>query len=162
MAHSSIIKCSQRLVRDHINTTLSDTLDPPQCDYHTKRSSDGAIAMALHTASPHLNMSNIGVFYLRMRFVDYSSASNKKISLQARHHTKQPGSEQLPLQLPGFWTSWRADSRCWEQVSTPLPHWLGTPIVVCSVPSCNPVTPGVMHNSNSIIRFTLDPTMVGY
>jgi hypothetical protein len=52
---SVIIKCFERLVKDHIISTLPDTLDPLQIAYRPKRYTDDAIAIALHTALSHLD-----------------------------------------------------------------------------------------------------------
>ena len=47
---SVIMKCFERLVKDHITSTLPDTLDPLQFSYRPNRSTDDAIAITLHTA----------------------------------------------------------------------------------------------------------------
>ena len=39
--------CFERLVKDHITSTLPVTLDPLQFAYHPKRSTDDAIAITL-------------------------------------------------------------------------------------------------------------------
>ena len=44
---SVIMKGFERLVKDHITSTLPDTLDPLQFTYHTNRSTDDAIAITL-------------------------------------------------------------------------------------------------------------------
>jgi hypothetical protein len=57
--------------------------------YHTNRATDDAISIALHTALSHLDKRNT---YVRMLFIDYSSAFNT-----------DPGNKHLPLQLdPGL------------------------------------------------------------
>ena len=56
---SVIMKCFERLVKDHITSTLPDTLDPLQFAYRPNRS--------------HLNKRNT---YVRMLFIDYSSTFN--------------------------------------------------------------------------------------
>ena len=61
----------ERLVRDHINTIIPETLDPLQFTYHPKRSTDDAICIALQTALSHLDKRNT---YVRMQVSDYSSA----------------------------------------------------------------------------------------
>jgi hypothetical protein len=61
-------KCFERLVEDHMHSTLLDTLDPLQFACHPNRSTDDAIA--LHTALSHLDKRNS---YVRMLFIDYSS-----------------------------------------------------------------------------------------
>ena len=57
----------------HINSILPDTLDPLQFAYHPNRFTDGAISIALHTVLSHLDKRNT---YVRMLFIDYSSAFN--------------------------------------------------------------------------------------
>ena len=52
---SVIMKCFVRLVKDHITSTLPDTLDPLQFAYRPKRSTDNTIAITLHTALSHLD-----------------------------------------------------------------------------------------------------------
>jgi hypothetical protein len=71
---SVIIKCFERLVKDHItSTTLPVTLDPLQFACRPNRSIDDAIAITLHNALSHLDKNNT---YARMLFFDYSSAFN--------------------------------------------------------------------------------------
>ncbi len=66
-------KCFEKLVREHICAVLPASLDPPQFAYRSNRSTDDAIAFTLHTALSHLENKNT---YVRMLFVDYSSAFN--------------------------------------------------------------------------------------
>ncbi|KAM9454024.1 uncharacterized protein ACWYII_012788 [Salvelinus alpinus] len=70
---SVIMKCFERLVKDHITSTLPVTLDPLQFAFRPNRSTDDAIAITLHTALSHLDKRNT---YVRMLFIDYSSAFN--------------------------------------------------------------------------------------
>ena len=70
---SVIMKCLERLFKVHITSTLPDTLDPLQFAYRPKRSTDDAIAITLLTAFSHLDKRNT---YVRMLFIDYSSAFN--------------------------------------------------------------------------------------
>jgi hypothetical protein len=70
---SVAIKCFERLVMAHINTIIQETLDPLQCADRPNRSTDDAISIALHTALSHLDKRNT---YVRMLFIDYSSAFN--------------------------------------------------------------------------------------
>ena len=60
-------------MKDHITSTLPATLDPLQFAYRPNRSTDNAIAITLHTALSHLEKRNT---YVRMLFIDYSSAFN--------------------------------------------------------------------------------------
>jgi hypothetical protein len=67
------MKCFERLAMAHINSILPDTLDPLQFAYRPNRSTDDAISIALHTALSHQDKRNT---YVRMLFIDYSSAFN--------------------------------------------------------------------------------------
>jgi hypothetical protein len=61
------MKCFERLVMAH-NTIIRETLDPLQFAYHTNRSRDNAVYIALHTALFHLDKRNI---HVRMLCIDY-------------------------------------------------------------------------------------------
>ena len=52
---SVIMKCFERIVKDHITSTLPDTIDPLQFAYRPNRSTDDAISATLHTALTHLD-----------------------------------------------------------------------------------------------------------
>ena len=92
------MKCFERLVKDHITSTLPDTLGPLQFAYRPNRSTDDAIK--LHTALTHLDKRNT---YLRMLFIDYSSAFNtivsSKLIIKLDHQIK---SNQIYLYSPSY------------------------------------------------------------
>ena len=67
------MKCFERLVKDHITSTLPDTLDPLQFAYCPNRSTDNEISITMLTALTHLDKRNT---YARMLFIDHSSAFN--------------------------------------------------------------------------------------
>jgi hypothetical protein len=60
----------------HINTIIPDTLDPLQIAYRPNRSTDDAISIA------HLDKRNT---YVRMLFIDYSSAFNTIVHAKLIH-----------------------------------------------------------------------------
>ncbi len=65
-------KCFEKLFRDYICSVLPASLDPLQYAYRSNRSTDDAIAFTpAHCSPPHLENKNT---YVRMLFVDYSSA----------------------------------------------------------------------------------------
>ena len=66
-AASVIMKCIEKLVKDHITSTLPDTLDPLQFAYRPNRSTDDAFAITLHIALTHLDKRNT---YVKMLFID--------------------------------------------------------------------------------------------
>jgi hypothetical protein len=62
------------------STASSQTsLDPLQFAYHPNRSTDDAIFIALHTALSRVDKRNT---YVRMLFIDYSSAFNTIVLLK--------------------------------------------------------------------------------
>ncbi|KAI4902382.1 hypothetical protein NFI96_005631 [Prochilodus magdalenae] len=63
-----MMKCFERLVKDHITSRLPATFDPLQFAY---RSSDDAISSALHLSLTYLENKNS---YVWMLFTDFSSA----------------------------------------------------------------------------------------
>ena len=65
--------CFERPSMAHIDTIIPETLDPLQFAYRPNRSTADAISIALHTALSHLDKRNT---YVRMLFIDYSSAFN--------------------------------------------------------------------------------------
>ncbi|XP_055724603.1 uncharacterized protein LOC129815157 [Salvelinus fontinalis] len=147
------MKRFERLVKDHITSTLSDTLDPLQFAYRPNRSTDDAIT--LHTALTHLDKRNT---YVRMLFIDYSSAFNTIVPsklgldpalcnwvldfLMGRHQLMKEGHN---ISTPLILNTW-APQRC---VLSPLQYSLFTHDCVA------------MHVSNSIIKFADDTTVVG-
>lgn len=72
-----IMKFFERLLLRHIKNHLPPDLDPYQFAYRENLSPEDAIAIALHSALSHLDQLHS---YVRMLFVDYSSAFNTIIS----------------------------------------------------------------------------------
>jgi hypothetical protein len=67
------MKCFERLVTAHINTIIPETLNLLRFAYRPIRSTDDVVSSALHTALSHLDKRNT---YVKMLFIDYSSAVN--------------------------------------------------------------------------------------
>ena len=104
---SVIMKCFERLVKDHITSTLPDNLDSLQFAYSPNRSTDVAIAITLHNALFHLDKRNT---YVRMLFIDHSSAFNtivpSKLIIKLRALGLNPALCSWVLDfLTGSWTS---------------------------------------------------------
>ncbi|KAK1803680.1 hypothetical protein P4O66_021084 [Electrophorus voltai] len=71
---SVVMKCFEKLVRDFITSSLPASMDPLQFAYCHNRSTDDASAHLLHTTLTHLDKGRGN--YVKMLFVDYSSAFN--------------------------------------------------------------------------------------
>uniref|UniRef100_A0A8C7I238 Reverse transcriptase domain-containing protein n=1 Tax=Oncorhynchus kisutch TaxID=8019 RepID=A0A8C7I238_ONCKI len=159
---SVAMKCFERLVMAHINTIIPETLEPLQFAYRLNRSTDDAISIALHTALSHLDKRNT---YVRMLFIDYSSAFN----------TIVPSKLITKLRILGLNTSlcnWILDFlmgrpqvvRLGSNTSPMLILNTGAPqVFVLSPLLYSPFTHDCMarHNSNNIIKFADNTTVVG-
>ncbi len=74
-----MMKCFERLVMHNIKTSLPNTLNPLQFAYRPNRSTDDVISSTLHLALTHLENKDS---YVRMLFIDFSSAFNTIIPQQ--------------------------------------------------------------------------------
>ncbi|KAJ8369340.1 hypothetical protein SKAU_G00093680 [Synaphobranchus kaupii] len=71
------LKCFEKLVKERICSSLPSTLDPLQFAYRPNRFTEDAIAHILHTILSHLDKTKGNVSgYVRLLFIDYSSAFN--------------------------------------------------------------------------------------
>ncbi len=89
-----LMKCFERLVMQHIKSVLPPSLDPFQFAYRSNRSTYDAIATALHPALTHLDKTDT---YVRLLFIDFSSAFNTIIPQQLIHKLVQLGLQESAL-----------------------------------------------------------------
>ncbi len=71
---STVMKVFERLLKKHICSSIPATLDPLQFAYQPNRSTDDAISQVLHSSLTHIDSTNGN--YVRLLFIDYSSAFN--------------------------------------------------------------------------------------
>ncbi len=71
---SIVMKVFERLLKKHICSSIPVTLDPLQFAYRPNRSTDDAISHVLHSSLTHIDSKNGN--YVRLLFIDYSSAFN--------------------------------------------------------------------------------------
>ena len=157
-----VMKCFEKLVRGHITSLLPKSLDPHQFAYREKRSTEDAIATALHTALSHLEQQGS---YVRMLFVDYSSAfntilphklMNKLVNLGIPHPTC--------MWINSFLTCRTQRVRVGHHTSTALSLSTGSPQGCVLSPllynlythDCIPT-----HHNNILVKFADDTTVVG-
>ena len=159
---SVAMKFFERLAMAQINTIILETLDPFQFAYRTNRSTDDSISIALHTALSHLEKRNT---YVRMLFIDNSSAFNTIVPsklitklmtlglnaslcnwildfLMGRPHVVRVGNNTYATLTHNR----RAPKGC---VLSPLLYSLFTHDCMAR------------HDSNTIIKFANDTTVVG-
>ncbi len=82
---SIIMKVFERLLKNHICSSIPATLDPLQFAYRPNRSTDDAICQVLHSFVSHIDRKNGN--YVRLLFIYYSSAFNTivPIKLAVKH-----------------------------------------------------------------------------
>ncbi len=71
---STVMKVFEILLKNHICSSIPATLDPIQFAYRPNRSTDDAIPQVLHSSLTHIDSKNGN--YVRLLFIDYSSAFN--------------------------------------------------------------------------------------
>ncbi len=87
---SIVMKVFERLLKNHICSSIPATLDPLQFAYQPNRSTDDAISQVRHSSLTHIDSKNGN--YVRLLFIDYSSAFNTivpiKLAVKLRHRPK--------------------------------------------------------------------------
>ncbi len=76
---STVMKVFERLLKNHICSSIPATLDPLQFVYRPNRSTDDAIAQVLHSSLSHIDSKNGN--YVRL-LIDYSSAFNTIVPIK--------------------------------------------------------------------------------
>ena len=159
---SVIMKCFERLVKYFICSSLSPTLDPMQFAYRSNRSTDNAIALTMHTALSHLDKGNT---YVRMLFIDYSSAFNTIIPSRLVSKLIDLGlSASLCRWIFDFLTGGPQVVRIGDRTSSTVITNTGTPQGCVLSPllfSLFTHDCAATHSSNLIVKFADDTTIVG-
>lgn len=157
-----IMKCFERLVLSHIKSTLPPSLDPYQFAYRAKRSTDDAICSALHPALTHLDKKDS---YVRMLFIDFSSAFNTIIPQQLICKLDKLGlSTSLCNWLLDFLSQRPQAVRVGNNISGSITLSTGAPqgcvlsplLFTLLTHDCTPT-----HSSNHLVKFADDTTLVG-
>ena len=157
-----IAKCFEQLIMSHIKAAIPANLDPYQFAYRANRSTEDAIITALHTALTHLDCSNT---YVRMLFVDFSSAFNTVQPHKLVNKLSNLGlSSSLCSWILDFLSNRPQNVRMGEHTSSTLILNVGVPQGCVLSPllyslfthDCSPI-----HTSNTIIKFADDTTVIG-
>ncbi len=155
-------KCFEKLVRDYICSVLPASLDPLQFAYRSNRSTDDAIAFTLHTALSHLENKNT---YVRMLFVDYSSAFNTIVPATLVAKLQTLGlNRSLCSWILDFLTGRSQVVRMGNNTSSPLILNTGAPqgcVLSTLLYSLYTLDCTATHSSNVIVKFADDTTVIG-
>ncbi len=137
---------------------LPASLDPLQFAYHSNRSTDNAIAFTLHTALSHLENKNT---YVRMLFVDYSSAFNTIVPATLVVKFQTLGlNRSLCSWILDFLTGRSQVVRMGNNTSSPLNLNTGAP-QGCILYHLYTHDCTATHSSNVIVKFADDTTVIG-
>lgn len=148
------------MVLRHIKTSLPPTFDPHQFAYRSNRSTKDAITTALHIALDHLEHT-----YVRLLFIDYSSAFNTILpDIMIRKLLHLGLSTNICSWIMDFLTNRPQSVKLGSNLSSTLTISTGSPQGCVLSPllyslytyDCIPI-----HVSNSIIKFADDTTIVG-
>ncbi len=146
----------------HIKSRLPNTLDPFQFAYHPNRSTDDAISTTLHLALTHLEQKDS---YVRMLFIDFSSAFNTIIPQQLIHKLNLLGlNTSLCNWILDFLTARPQSVRVGRNTSSTTTLSTGAPqgcvlsplLFTLLTHDCT-----AKSSSNHIIKFADDTTVVG-
>ncbi len=141
---------------------LPASVDPLQFAYRSNRSTDDAIAFTLHTALSHLENKNA---YVRMLFVDYSSAFNTIVPATLVAKLQNLGlNRSLCSWILDFLTGRSQVVRMGNNTSSPLTLNTGAPHGCVLSPllySLYTHDCTATHSSNVIVKFADDTTVIG-
>ncbi|XP_072769512.1 uncharacterized protein [Nerophis lumbriciformis] len=157
-----IMKCFERLVLQHIKDHIPPDFDPHQFAYRANRSTEDAIAVALHSALNHLEQQQS---YVRMLSVDYSSAFNTIIPDRLCNKLDTLGLPPLTnAWIRDFLTDRPQNVRLGPHLSSSRTLSIGSPqgcvlspLLYCLYThDCSPA-----HSDNLTVKFADDTTVVG-
>ncbi len=141
---------------------LPASVDPLQFAYCSNRSTDDAIAFTLHTALSHLENKNT---YVRMLFVDYSSAFNTIVPATLVAKLQTLGlNRSLCSWILDFLTGRSQVVRMGNNTSSPLVLNTGVPQGCVLSPllySLYTHDCTATHSSNAIVKFADDTMVIG-
>ncbi|KAI5619000.1 gastrula zinc finger protein XlCGF28.1-like [Silurus asotus] len=157
-----VMKCFERLVMRHIKTQLPPSLDPMQFAYRPNPSTDDAISTTLHLALTHLDNKDS---YVRMLFIDFSSAFNKIIPQHLIEKFNLLGLNTFLCNwILDFLTERPQSVRIGNSISSTTTLSTGAPQGCVLSPLLFTLLTHdcvAMHSSNHIIEFADDTTVVG-
>lgn len=157
-----VMKCFERIVMQHIKTILPPSLDLFKFAYRANRSTDDAVSTALYLALSHLETKDP---YVRMLFIDFSSAFNTIIPQQLIQKLDRLGlNTSLCNWLLDFLTGRPQAVRVGKNTSSTITMNTGAPqgcvlsslLFTLLTHDCTP-----MYSTNHFVKFADDTTVVG-
>ncbi|XP_055499201.1 UPF0462 protein C4orf33 homolog isoform X1 [Leucoraja erinacea] len=156
------MKCFERLVLSHIKSSIPASLDSHQFAHRANRSTEDAISLALHTVLTHLERQGT---YVRMLFIDYSSAFNTVIPTKLTTKLHQLGlSSPICNWILNFLTERLQAVRLGPHLSSTITLSTGTPQGCVLSPMLYSLFPHdcvPAYDTNTIVKFADDTTVIG-
>ncbi|KAK3565425.1 hypothetical protein QTP86_008245 [Hemibagrus guttatus] len=157
-----IMKCFKRPVMRHIKNLLPPSLDPMQFAYRPNRSTDDAITTTLHLSLTNLDNKDS---YVRMLFIDFSSAFNTTIPQHLIEKLSLLGlNTSLCNWILDFLTGRPQSVRIGNSTSSTTTLSTGAPQGCVLSPLLFTLLThdcAAMYSSNHILKFTDDTAVVG-
>uniref|UniRef100_A0A669B7J5 Reverse transcriptase domain-containing protein n=1 Tax=Oreochromis niloticus TaxID=8128 RepID=A0A669B7J5_ORENI len=160
---SVVMKVFERLLKNIISSSIPDTTDPLQFAYRPNRSTEDAIAHVLHTTLSHVDKKQGN--YVRMLFVDYSSAFNTIVPSRLFTKLRDLGlNSRLCAWVLDFLTGRTQVVRVGRCVSDSITINTGAPQGCVLLPLLYSLYTSdcvATHGSNTIVKFADDTVVLG-
>lgn len=157
------MKVFERLIKNTICAFIPDTLDPLQFAYRPNRSTEDAISHVLHSSLTHIDSKSGN--YVRLLFIDYSSAFNTIVPTKLTSKLLDLGlNPSLCHWIEDFLTGRPQVVRIGQSTSTSITLSVGAPQgCVLSPLLYSLYTHDCLstHSSTSIIKFADDTVVLG-
>ncbi len=160
---STVMKVFERLLKKHICSSIPATLDPLQFAYRPNRSTDDAISQVLHSSLTHIDSKNGN--YVRLLFIDYSSAFNTIVPTKLAVKLSDLGLNTLLCDwIQDFLTARPQVVKVGQFTSNSITLNIGAPQgcvlspLLCSLYTHDCVS---SHSSTSIVKFAADTVVLG-
>ncbi len=160
---SIVMKVFERLLKNHICSSIPVTLDPLQFAYRPNRSTDDTISHVLHSSLTHIDSKNGN--YVRLLFIDYSSAFNTIVPIKLAVKLTDLGlNSSLCDSIQDFLTDRPQVVKVGQFTSNSITLNVGAPQgcvlspLLYSVYTHNCVS---SHSSTSIVKFADDTVVLG-
>ncbi len=160
---STVMKVFERLLKKHICSSIPATLDPLQFAYRPNKSTDDAISQVLHSSLSHIDSKNGN--YVRLLFIDYSSAFNTIVPTKLAVKLSDLGlNTSLCDWIQDFLTGRPQGVKMGQFTSNSITLNVGAPHVCVLSPLLYSLyTHNCMssHSSTSIVKFADDTVVLG-
>lgn len=156
------MKCMERLVLQEVKAQIPPGFDQHQFTFRSNRSTDDVISIILYTALSHIESPNT---YVRMLFVDFSSAFNSISPNRLINKLQTLQLEtSLPLWIKDFLTNRPQHVRLGTSTSSTIVLNTGVSQGCVLSPvlyTLHTYDSVATHGSNTLINFADDATIVG-